>query len=521
MTHKKTIIVVNEDKSAFIAAASARQHNEEARIIMIVGQQNDDEKHQSEQFGRLFNVEIREDSFLYSIDVDDRLLYLDAKRTKRLPYDALIFVSGVKKKSLTVVEQGLPKRSLEDAQTAVVVGAGFDGIEEALRIRARGLDVTIIEKNRRIMPRFSLLSAQAMLEGLHDAGIKILLGETIRSVDCQNLKLTLRLESGREIDTDIIVPSIGVSPNVKLIEQAGALIDLDGLIRVDDEMMTTLPSIFACGTAVSVPLVVSGTRIWLPKTSIVRRLAEIAGQNAAAPEGSALERMKPASAPLFLRIGDKEFARVGLSEHEARMYLGDDNFLTTTTVEPKGDDSSVSISLLLDRSKRRIVGGEVFGKIGVTRINDLLAMAVTNGLSPEQIVDVDFSFGRDNDFYDPLRDAAYLAKHSCHNQSDAMTAQTLALWLKNERRFRLVDVDHFPNLAGYFGKKTIHLPLEAIRSRMHELKIDDSPIVLYSQSGKRCFLAQRALAQRGLANVYHLDGGLLSLHLLVGKDGHE
>jgi len=384
--------------------------------------------------------------------------------------------------------------------------------------------VTILEHKMRIMPRFSLQFAQAMVKQLYAQGIVIRLGTKIIAADClADGAFNLVLSRGDAMMADIVVMAIGVLPDTALLENSGAAVDVDGLVRVDDHLRTTLPHIYACGSLVSVPCIDIAHRRWVKEPAIIHRTAQIAGFNAASDEAHQLDAIKPVSGSLMLAIGETSFARTGLLDHEARLQFGDDNLLFTTVYGRAArsfDQSEMCVKLMVDRKSRRIVGGEVYGNTGVDRCIDLLAVAVLEGFTPDRLIDVDLAYLADeNPAFDPMKDAALRARMGLVDKAHIMSAETLAMWLKSNRDFRLVDVGEAPKLSGLAESKAIHLPLEMLRSRMGELLADkDFPIVLYSKSGHRSYLAQQALVQCGMTNVYHLDGGLATWDLLIAKE---
>ncbi|HXW60088.1 MAG TPA: rhodanese-like domain-containing protein, partial [Myxococcota bacterium] len=297
----------------------------------------------------------------------------------------------------------------------------------------------------------------------------------------------------------------------------------EGLVRVDDHMATTLPNVYACGSAVSVPHAITHERRWFPQPAIVLRTAHIAGFNAAVDDKSRFDRLKPFCGTIIAEVGDTVFARTGLEEHEARLFFGEDNIFVTTVFGSTNSafhyDHEMCVKLLVAQKENRVIGGEVFGKNGVLRRIDLMGVAVLEGWAPEKLIDLDMAYlANSGPAFDPLKDAAMRAKTAFLEKEGIITAERLALWLAQTKDFRLVDVGETPLLSGRFGAVTMHLPLESLREHLEELKRESTPIVLYSKSGHRSYLAQSALKQRGLNNVYHLDGGFAIWKMLAPKD---
>ena len=287
-------------------------------------------------------------------------------------------------------------------------------------------------------------------------------------------------------------------------------------------MATTLPHVYACGSAVSVPQAITNERMWIPQPAVVLRTAHIAGFNAAIDDQAHWDKLKPFCGTLITEVGDTLFARTGLQEHEARMLLGDAQVFSTTVFGSAAEswvyEQEMCVKLIVDKANNRVIGGEVFGRQGVERRIDLLSVAVLEGWSPDQIIDLDMAYlANSGPAFDPLKDAAFRAKLAITNSAN-MTVEQLVLWLANNRDFRLVDVGETPLLSSRGGTTNLHMPLESLRERLSELTKLDTPIVLYSKSGHRSYLAQTALKQRGLSNVYHLDGGIATWNLMRPKD---
>lgn len=542
------------------AVARARQANENAKVILIEKAPlvtwvqaslryhlSGDEarikatlEEKEAYFKRRYNIDVRTDTEALALDLDSRVLATKHNgEIERLPFDSLVYAGGAINNKLDVPGLSGPRvtnfRNLNDiksvksaiasgAKSVCVVGCGFYGVDAAIGLKEAGLDVVVVESKRRIMPRFSLAFAETILAQLEAMGIEVLLGTTISSAeDKSDQSFSLKLSDGEDINADLVVVCVGTTPRTSLLADAGAALDPGGNIRVDDHMETTLPNVYACGSAVSVPFAIINERRWIPQPAVILRTAHIAGLNAAIDSDQQKESLKPFCGTLITHIGDTYYARTGLHEEEARGYFGDENVLVTTVFGASSEAwvyrQEMCVRLMVEKISRKVLGGEIFGKKGVERRIDLLSVAVLAGFTPEQIVDMDMAYlANSGPAFDPLKDAAMRAKNALDNNTQIMSAEKLALWLKSQEDFRLVDVGETPLLSGRDSTKTLHLPLESLRERISELKSSDSPIVLYSGSGHRSYLAQQALKQLGINNAYHLDGGHATWKMVAMKD---
>jgi NADPH-dependent 2,4-dienoyl-CoA reductase/sulfur reductase-like enzyme len=552
MAIPKTIIVVGSTESTHVVAAQARQVNELARIIVIEEAlrflppkespmnwlTGDDEallkalRIEDDLLYQRYNIEIRRSTRAVELDVDSQSLIVTRQGIiERIHYDALVYASQAIPHKLdvpglsdinmagfyTLDDCRVIKKAISDgARHAIVVGCGFQGIKAAMCLKACGLLVTIIDHKKRIMPKFSLPLAQAMVEKLAQQGITVMLGETITSVvKAFDNDFDVLMASGKKACCDLLVSCIGLTPKTSLLLDAGAALDIDDLIRVDDHLLTTLPNVYACGMGVSVALAVSGEQTWMPHAPVMERLAHVAAHNASVPDRSVMEAIKPFCQTIVVDIGDMTFARTGLSEHEARKAVGDDHALVVTTFATSPD---ACIKLVLNRKNGSIIGGEVFSSQGVLRIIDLLALAVHHGFSVAKLIDVDMA---QSALVDSLKQAALRAHQALRENLAIMSAEVLALWLASNRDFRMVLVDQAPPVLGGIAGKVEHVPLEYLRERALEFLTEDSPIVLCSRSGNSSYLAQAALVQRGVKGVYQLDGGFRNLNLITAKEHYH
>ena len=548
MPSRKTIIVVGGAHGGPSAVARARQANENARIILVEQElfvtwvqasvkyylSEDDTRikvalsEQEKYFAKRYNVEIMTNTRAVCLDLDAKILLVEKnKRIERIAFDSMVFAGGAISKKLDIANltgpriahfrnlldiSNIKKALSEGASNIAVVGCGFYGIEAALALRALGLKISIIEKKKRIMPYFSLAFSEAILAKIRQQDISIKLGTEIITCEKSGLGFSLGLSDNTQLDTDLVVTCIGITPRTSLLAEAGAALDPEGLIRVDDYMATTLPHVFACGSAVSVPQAITNERTWIPQPAIVLRTAHIAGLNAALDRQSDWDVLKPFCGTLITQIGDTLFARTGLQEHKARELLGDNQVFTTTVFgcEAESYEHEICVKLLVDKANNRIIGGEVFGRQGVERRIDLLSVAVLESFTPDQLINLDMAYlANSGPAFDPLKDAAFRAKLAIKDNALIMNIDQLVLWLAHNKDFCLVDVGETPLISSH-----MHMPLESLRDRLGELPKDDTPIVLYSKSGHRSYLAQAALKQRGITNVYHLDGGITTWNLV-------
>ncbi len=543
----RTIVVIGGAGGGPVAAARARELDEHARIVLVekrshvswvqaglrhhleglVTRLDELDEDRRQFFADRHRIELRTGTEAVRLDPDShRLVLRTAAGQETLRYDAAIFSGGAEIRDagggLAVGQPGVTGFRTKDdlealqqlikagAQKAVVVGCGPFGVDAAVGLRKAGLSVHVIERHERVLPSLSLLAARAAQRALIDLGVVLHLKNPITASENHGSQTRLTLQNGSVVDADVVILTTGLRPSTALLSDAGAALNADGSVRVNSRMETTLPAIYACGSAVSVTHAVTRAPLWLPQAAVATRTAQIAGHNAVVDNSK--ETLSPLAGTALYSVGDVRFGRTGLSESEARSFLGDDRVFVVTihgyAGEPWVGGDAICVRLVVDRQKSVVVGGEVWGKEGVPRRIDLLAAAVADAWTPDRVADLDLAYAPTlGPAFDPLQIAGQVAAQTITGEASPIGAEALALRvLKND--VVLVDVSR-PGKLGPWPQAALRIPLEELRERLGEIP-RDKPVVAVSQTGQRAYQAFRILKQRGLSQVQHLDGGALS-----------
>lgn len=203
------------------------------------------------------------------IDPDAREVVLEGG--ERLSYDRLVVATGAVPRRFPVPGAELEGirsfRTLADAEAvrdaaaeggrALVVGAGFIGMEVAASLRLRGLEVTVVELGERVMPALASDELSASLAGLYrERGVELLLGESVEAFLGDGALHGARLASGRDVEAMLAVVGVGVAPATGIVEGTGVEVD-DGIV-VDESFRTSVPGIYAVGDVARFPDRVAG-----------------------------------------------------------------------------------------------------------------------------------------------------------------------------------------------------------------------------------------------------------------------
>ncbi len=348
-----------------------------------------------------------------------------AQVRESLAYDALVVASGADPVRPPVPGLDDPRvftiRSLDEAiglrrrldsgtvRRAVVVGAGYVGLETAEALVGAGVEVDVVEALPGVLgtvdePIAAL--AQAELE----RHVRLRLGVRLEAVDRGSTAagcLTAVVD-GAEIPADLVVIAVGVRPASDLLVEAGARHLPDGSVVVDAGMRTSLPGVFAAGDAVAVPHLVLGRPAWIPLGPAANKTGRVAGTVAAG--GTASFRGVVGTA--VVKVFDLEVARTGLGLAEARA-AGLDAVATDEVSRSRAKyypgSSPLHVRLVHTRGGW-LLGGQLAGLEGAAKRVDVLATALHAGFTVADLAALDLSYAPPfAPVYDPVLAAAIKA----------------------------------------------------------------------------------------------------------------
>ncbi len=282
-----------------------------------------------------------------------------------------------------------------DPKTAIIVGAGYVGLEMAEAFTVRGLQVTQIQRGGEVL---STLDAElgALVHGELDAhGVDVLTGTTVAGIDKTTAGLTVHgTRNGQPISrtADVVLVVVGVRPNTDLLERAGARLGAGRAVVVDETMRTGLPNVWAAGDGIVTHHRLLG-QTYLPLGTTSHKQGRVAGENAIG--GTA--RFAGSVGTQVVKVFDLVAARTGLRDHEAAAAG-----LTPRTVSAVADDHKryypgaqpITIRITGDETDRRLLGAQLVGRLGTETAKrvDTYATALFAGLTVEQVSDLDLSY---------------------------------------------------------------------------------------------------------------------------------
>lgn len=360
---------------------------------------------------------------------------LAAGKDYAVPYSELIIATGARAALLDVPGHDLPGvftlRELADGdaikrylaehapRSAVIVGAGYIGMELAETFRARDLSVTVLEKGPAVVPGFSPEIARLAHEELAAHGVAVETGVTLRAIERGDSGAALAVVTDQSrLAADLVLIATGVRPNVEIAKAAGVKLGATGAIAVDDRQRTNLAHVWAAGDCAEARHLVSGEAVWIPLGTTANKQGKIAGANAVGGD----ERFRGIVGTGVFKLFDLQVARTGLGPSELKR-LG----LEFIAAESKQVSRANSVSggetirtmLFVERGSGRLLGAQMAGRDGVGGRIDVYATALHAELTVAQIEGLDLAYAPPfAPVYDPVLIAATVAKKALREPRD-------------------------------------------------------------------------------------------------------
>ena len=382
----------------------------------------------------------------------------------------------------------------EFPESAVVVGGGYIGVEMAENLKKAGLKVTIVELADHVIAPLDGDMAAEVHRYLRDQGVELMLGKAVQSMEDKGGKLTLHLSEG-EIETDMVILSVGVRPDTALAQSAGLELNPKGAIVVNEHMQTSKEHIYAVGDAIEIVDFVTGKKGYVPLAGPANKQGRIAADNICGIKSS----YKNTLGSSVLKIFDMTVAMTGVNERTAQAAgLDYDKVYTYSqshaSYYPGGH--GISIKTLYQKGTGKILGAQLVGYDGVDKRCDVIATAIRAGMTAYDLTELELCYAPPvGSAKDPVNFVGYVientltgkVKNFFWNDVEKLPRDG-SVTLLDVRTSSEREVGHIPGF--------IHIPLDELRQRAGELP-QDKPVYIHCHSGLRSYLACRMLTGLG------------------------
>lgn len=445
-----------------------------------------------------------------------RVRDLDAGTERDEPFDDLVLAMGAAATS-GIPGEGVPVatlRSVDDVDAitevlaglqtprTVVAGGGFIGVEAVENLVHRGAQVILVQRGTQVLSALDPEMASPVHRALSTAGVDVRTRTTIERLEAGAVVLS----DGSRVPADLVVDARGVRPDVRIAEAAGIALGPTGGIAVDDRHRTNIPGVWAVGDAVEKTDHLDGAATLVTMAGLANRHGRAAADDIA---GVATAPATPALGTTIVGILGLTVGLVGWSERRlvaagrARRVVHTHPF-SHATYYPGAEQ--MAMKLLVDPETDLILGAQIVGGAGVDKRLDVLAVAMTAGLTASALSQLELAYAPQ---YGSAKDAINMAGYVAENL--ATGADRTIQWHEVDaaRAAGAVVVDvrtAEENEAGAIPGAVL-LPLDEIRERHSELP--DAPLIVHCRVGQRGHTASRLLRQLG-HDVRNLDGGWLT-----------
>ncbi|WP_062299340.1 FAD-dependent oxidoreductase [Demequina maris] len=392
--------------------------------------------------------------------------------------------------------------------TAVVVGAGYIGLEMAENLHHRGVRVDVVELSDQILPPVDHEIATPVEQHLRMRGIGLHLStaaaafQALSDNDGED-RVSVELNSGTVLKADLVILAAGVKPAVELVKAAGIELGERGGIKVDTHMQTSDKDIYAAGDAVETPHPVLPGQYLAPLAGPANRQARVAAENICGRD----TEYKSTQGTSIVKVFDMVAGGTGATKRQLDAAGVD---YRVVHVHPSGHagyypgTAMMHIKLLFSPTDGTVLGAQACGFDGVDKRLDVLAMAIRAGLTVFDLEEQELAYAPPfGSAKDPVNMAGFVAANTIRGDFTLWYAEEWPL----EDGARLVDVRTPEEYGIHHLPGAESVPLATFREAVKSWTDKDQPIRLYCAVGFRSYLAHRILVQNGFTDVKTLSGG--------------
>ncbi len=475
-------------------------------------------------FKKKYNVDVYTKHRVLKINPAERFLSIKNLETEEIikeAYDKLVIATGAKPVQPNIEGINKPNvfflRNVGSAErirnfiigkkpkNAVIVGSGFIGLELVENFMARGIDVTVVEMADHVMASLDKDIAVYLEDYLREQGVNLILNDSVTGFEGDEAADKVVLKSGKTIDTDFVIMSVGVKPNVEVAENAGIELGVTGAIKVDTKMQTNIEGIYACGDCAESYSLITGKPIYRPLGSTANKMGRIAGDQIA---GGTLEFRGILGTGIF-KVFDMTVAKTGLSEKEAIKEGYDVE--ACHTIKPDKPEyyhgKEMVIKAVADRKTGRVLGAQIVGKSGVDKRIDVFVTAISFGARAEDLFHLDLAYAPPfSTSKDPVMYTGMVLDNAINRNRKLITAAALKERLENGEDITVVDARAAIQYEQAHVNGAISMPQDRMREELDTLD-KDKTVVTYCNKGVTGNAAQNILINNGFKKVYNLSGG--------------
>ncbi len=495
------IVVVGSVAAGTSVAAKARRNNEECKITIYerdtdisysacglpyyIGDNNISRDNltprDEEWFEKRFNLSLKTFHEVLKVDKERKVLKVKNLLTGdefEDNYDKLVMATGAtsvlpnikgidNKNTFTLRNVRSADRIINyiaenKVKKVTVVGAGYIGLELLENLEELGLDVTIVERQETLVSRMDKDVSIYLENYLKKKGVKILLGEEVEEIRDDKIITS----KGLEVESDINIISVGVTPNSKLLEEIGVELYENKAVKVNHRLETNLKDIYAVGDIAMAWSIVDGKPLYAPLGSTANKMGRICGD---VITGGGL-RFKGVLGTGIFKVYDMAVASTGFTEREARDKGYDieviHNIKPNQTAYFESSREMV-IKAVADRRSGRILGIQIVGENGVDKRIDVFVALISTGTTVDELFHLDLAYAPPfSTTKDPVMYTGMILDNAINGRNKIMTVEKL---LKYRDEYIVIDVRSKKQYEAGHIEGAFNIPLAELREKAKKL----------------------------------------------------
>ena len=443
-------------------------------------------------------------------------VHLDTREKTVYSYDKLVIATGASPVRPPIegvdLENVFFMRTPEDAialrnlisdggiKRAVVVGAGYIGLEIAENLAKDGVKPFVLDMAPHVLPGFDGEFATYIEGKLADAGIPVVTGVRVTGLEGEGGKVKKVLTDRKAYKADLVVLSAGIRPNTAFLDGTG-LEMIKGTLLTNEAGQTNDPDIYAAGDCAMVHSAITGKPAWSPMGSTANINGRIIAQNIMGKE----LRYRGSLGTAVCQLPGLNVGRTGLTEAQAKAE-GFDPISVVTIVDDKAHympgAATFTMKLIADRSTQRLLGVQVAGPGAVDKIVDITVTAIQCGATLDQLDGADFAYAPPfSTAIHPFAHTLNVLKNKLSGAFETFTPAEFAQGLAKD--YRIVDASLKPTIEG-----APYVDLTSVTGPLKDFGPEEK-LLLICNKGKRAYLLQNRLKAFGYQHVKVLEGGNL------------
>lgn len=487
-----------------------------------------------EGFSNRYGVDARVSSEVIAIDTEKKVVSVKNWKTGKTydeSYDKLILstgaspiklpLEGVEDKRIfslrDVADTDKIKNFLNEQKPtkAVVIGAGFIGLEMVENLHDLGIEVSVVQRENQVMNPLDIGMASIVHKTLAEKGVQVYLEENLVGFKDATSHVNVLLQSGKELEADLVIMSVGVRPESRLAKESGIELGKLGGIKVDEYMQTSNKDVYAVGDAIEVFNPILNKYALIPLAGPANKQGRIVADNIV--NGNKVKytgTIGTAIAKIFdltvasAGASSKQLAAEGIEHYESYTHAN-----SIATYYP----GSVPFSLKINFSKKngKVLGAQAVGYEGIIDTINLLAEAIRKGETVYDLQEVEHAYAPPySSAKHPVNIAGYVAQNILEgevkaiqwNEIDNLDKSTsLVIDTRTQSEYEMGHIDG-----------AINIPVDEMRDRLSDIP-KNKQLVLYCAIGYRGYLATQILKHNGYTHVYNLSGGYRTHNTAIQK----